>query len=109
MNPTDLACMLPEHDIKLLLRLVVDAPRRAMTEAIQAALVAHKPALIHQLAREAHWAELSRQRWGPALQDDRPGLVVDNPDPARSNYQPCTDPNDPEWTARREDRLPLAP
>ncbi len=108
MTPADLVHRLSEQDIKLSLRLVVDAPKGANLEEIQATLKAHKSALVHHLAREALWAELAQQRWGPALEDGEPGQIVDNPDPAQANYQPSANPDDPEWLARKEADEPTA-
>ena len=55
------------RNIKLELKLVVVAPRGAMTDAIRSALAEHKPHLLAKLGRDAQWEVLSRQRWGPAL------------------------------------------
>jgi hypothetical protein len=62
MTTSDLTALLAERGIRLSLRLVVDAPRGALTEEIRAALVEHKPALIHHVAFDlAAWIEHSRR------------------------------------------------
>jgi hypothetical protein len=45
--------------IRLELRLVVNSPRGAMTDELQAALVANKPHILAHLGREAQWQALS--------------------------------------------------
>ena len=40
------------------------------------------------------WEELSARRWGPALDDPKPGLVIDHPGPA-SGAKPLWRPLDP--------------
>jgi hypothetical protein len=79
--------------VKLSLRLVVDAPRGALGDEHREALQAHRTALLVHLARREQWAELSPLRWGPAVGDPTPGIVVEAPapiDPAdytpRANY-----------------------
>jgi hypothetical protein len=62
--------------VKLSLRLVVDAPRGAMTDQIKSAMAAHKPSLLARLGKEAEWEHLSAQRWGPALNDPIPDTDV---------------------------------
>jgi hypothetical protein len=80
MTPTDLCCLLAERDIKLSIRLVVDAPAGAVTEELRAALVEQKPALVHHLAREALWAHLSTWRWGePTDEKEPPNVLADEP------------------------------
>ena len=69
MNLPELVSTLEARDIKLSLRLVVDAPQGAMTDRIKTALAAHKAALLARLGREAQWEQLAAQRWGPALSD----------------------------------------
>jgi hypothetical protein len=73
MTLPDLMVALETLGVKLSLRLVVDAPRGALTEEMRTALVAHKPMLLARLGREAEWAYLSTMRWGPALIDGNPG------------------------------------
>lgn len=59
---------------KLSLRVVVDAPAGSVSDEAKAALAEHKPLVLMRLAREAQWASLSRERWGPP--DDAPAIVV---------------------------------
>jgi hypothetical protein len=66
------------HDVRLGLYLDVDMPGDAPEELV-AALAEHKPNLLFALAREAQWRALSAQRWGPAVDDPTPGLVVGEP------------------------------
>ncbi len=66
MTLAELVEALEARDIKLSLRLVVDAPRGEMTDQIKTALAAHKPALLARLGRDAEWEHLAAQRWGPA-------------------------------------------
>jgi len=70
MTLPELVEALEARDIKLSLRLVVDAPRGVMTDEIKTALAAHKPALLARLGRNAHWEQLAAQRWGPAASDE---------------------------------------
>ncbi len=82
MTLPDLMNALEAKGVKLSLRLVVDAPRGVMTDQIKTALVAHKPALLARLGRDAQWEHLATQRWGPAASDELsvcPGLVSDLP------------------------------
>jgi hypothetical protein len=72
MTPADLSAALESADVRLGLRLVVDAPAGSITPEIKAALAEHKPLLLMKLAREAQWAVLSQQRWGPAREAPAP-------------------------------------
>ncbi|QEH34272.1 hypothetical protein OJF2_28070 [Aquisphaera giovannonii] len=74
MTLYELTEALAARGIELSLRLVVDAPRGAVTDELRAALAIHKPHLLACLGREAQWEALSTQRWGPAL---RPPTVED--------------------------------
>jgi hypothetical protein len=78
MTLHDLTHELARLDVKLGLRLVVDAPRGAVADELRAALAAHKPHLLARLGRAAQWAALAAQRWGPAL--DEPVADDDDPD-----------------------------
>jgi hypothetical protein len=69
MTLHELVQALAVRDVKLSLRLVVDAPRGAITNELQDALAAHKPHLLARLGRHAQWEALSAERWGPALHD----------------------------------------
>jgi hypothetical protein len=73
------------HNIKLELKLVIDAPSGVITDELRCALTEHKPHLLAKLGRDAQWGALSQQRWGPAL----------NP-PTRDKESQClNDLNDP--------------
>lgn len=78
MTLHDLMHALDARGVKLSLRLVVDAPRGAVTDDLRTALDAHKPHLLARLGRDAQWEILAAQRWGPALNDPPP---ADDPDP----------------------------
>jgi hypothetical protein len=71
---------LDDRGVRLSLRLVVDAPRGALTDELRSALVAHKPNLLARLGKQAEWEYLSTLRWGPAL-GERPEATDDHPDP----------------------------
>jgi hypothetical protein len=83
MTFPDLLEQLSEHGVRVSLRLVVDAPRGALSEEIKAALATHKPLLLMHLAREAQWEALQHPRWGPAA-----------PLPAVAADAAWTDPNE---------------
>ena len=100
MTLPELADALDSRGVVLSLRLVVDAPAGMLTTEIKAALEAHKPGLVGRLAwvapwddpgppapppasGPARWEDLARQRWGPAVGDPEPGIIIDRPDPAR--------------------------
>jgi hypothetical protein len=76
MSLPELALILAERGIGLTLRLVVDAPRGALTPDVRDALEEHKPMLLMGLARQAQWDALKDQRWGPAVEDPTPGIVI---------------------------------
>jgi hypothetical protein len=64
-------------DVRLSLRLVIDAPFGELTPEMQSDLKTHKPMLLVRLAREAQWQALREQRWGPALTDGgEPGIII---------------------------------
>jgi hypothetical protein len=69
MTLHDLMQALDARGVKLSLRLVVDAPRGAVTDELRTALATHKPHLLARLGRDAQWEVLAAQRWGPALQE----------------------------------------
>ncbi|WP_165220223.1 hypothetical protein [Aquisphaera insulae] len=69
MTLPDLKDALSLAGVRLSLRLVVDAPRNALTADLRAALVEHKATLLAQLGRDAQWEVLRLQRWGPALNE----------------------------------------
>jgi len=110
MTLSELVETLEARGVKLSLRLVVDAPRGALTDVVKTALAAHKPALLARLGRDAQWEALATQRWGPALNDptpgDPPGALIDRPlsqDPARLKAVfEGADRNDPYALAERE-------
>jgi hypothetical protein len=77
MTLTNLTSTLEARGVRLSLRLVVDAPRGAITPELRDALTAHKPLLLHRLGREAAWGVLSAQRWGQAQGDPEPGIDID--------------------------------
>jgi hypothetical protein len=72
----ELIADLGARGVSLTARLVVDAPAGAMTPEILAALTDHKPRLLHRLARELEWAQLSTQWWGPQTEDPAPDIDV---------------------------------
>ena len=80
MNLPDLMNALEARGVRLSLRLVVDAPRGAMTDQIKSALVAHKATLVARLGRDAQWQSLAALRWGPAI-DAQVERAENGPDP----------------------------
>jgi hypothetical protein len=80
MTLPDVIAAVDGRGVKLSLRLVVDAPRGAMTDELRRALADHKPSLLARLGREAEWEYLSTLRWGPAL-SDQPEDLEDGPYP----------------------------
>src|SRR6516165_3448036 len=108
MTLPEVIAALDDRGVKLSLRLVVDAPRGAMTDELRRALAEHKPSLLARLGRAAQWEYLSTLRWGPAL-SDQPDAADDHPDPyaiaERRSVQdgcsppeagPCSSPPAPE-------------
>lgn len=83
MNLPTLFETLEARGVGLSLRLVVDAPAGALDDKIRAALAEQKPHILARLGREAEWAELSRQRWGPGHE------------PSGSPLPPRTGPREP--------------
>jgi hypothetical protein len=84
MTLPELQTCLERLGVKLSLRLVVDAPAGVMTPEVKHALATHKPALLAMLAVGSppvrpDWDRLSRERWGPAVGDSAPGIVIDRP------------------------------
>ena len=108
MTLPELDGFLTDRGIKLAVRLVVDAPRGVLTPEIKAALVTHRPALIARLIRNvppprgASWERLASLRWGPAVGDPTPGLIVDRSDPERLRAALAELENDPDAIAERE-------
>src|SRR4051794_35649655 len=100
MTLPELTTCLDALDIRLSLRLVVDARRGAVTPEVKAALQAHRSALLVRLARDTQWAELTALRWGPAVGDPEPGIIIDRPDPARKLAAPQAA-DDPDTIAGR--------
>jgi hypothetical protein len=80
MTLHDLLEALNARDVRLSLRLVVDAPRGVLSEQFKAALIAHKPTLLARLGREAQWESLAALRWGPA-NDTQTDAAENGPDP----------------------------
>src|SRR5262245_38619619 len=80
MTLPEVIAALDDRGVKLSLRLVVDAPRGAMTNELLRALIEHKPSRLARLGRAAEWEYLSMLRWGPAL-SDQPDAADDHPDP----------------------------
>jgi len=86
--PDDLRADLVAHKPEVLALLA--RPRGPSSERVESgcdppAVVAdprHSGPPVRRVGRPG-WDELSRQRWGLALDDDEPGIVVDAPDPAR--------------------------
>ena len=76
MTMHDLTTCLDKLGVALSLRLVVDAPRGALTPDIREALAEFKPLLLVHMAREAQWESLRHERWGPGLDDGEPGIIV---------------------------------
>jgi hypothetical protein len=84
MTLSELQSCLDRLGVKLSLQLVVGAPAGAMTPEVKHALATHKPALLAMLAVGSppvrpDWDRLSRERWGPAVDDSAPGIVIDRP------------------------------
>jgi hypothetical protein len=88
MTFPELQSCLDRLGVKLSIRLVVDAPAGAMTPEVKDALATHKPTLLALLAIGSplvhpDWERLSRERWGPAIGDPTPGIIIDGPDRGR--------------------------
>jgi TubC N-terminal docking domain len=84
MTFPELQSCLDRLGVNLSIRLVVDAPAGAMTPEVKNALATHKPTLLALLAIGSppvhpDWERLSRERWGPAVGDPTPGIIVDGP------------------------------
>lgn len=67
-------------------RLILRGPPAA--GPVARLLIEHKAEVLAELGAPPpsptpDWPALAEQRWGPALEDDTPGLVVDRPDPDR--------------------------
>jgi hypothetical protein len=82
MTLPELQSCLDHLGVNLSVRLVVDAPAGAMTPEVKEALATHKPTLLALLALglpavHPDWDRLSRERWGPAVGDPDPGIIVD--------------------------------
>jgi hypothetical protein len=80
----ELQSCLERLGVKLSLRLVVDAPAGAMTPEVKEALATHKPSLLVLLTSGSptvrpDWERLSKERWGPAIGDPTPGIIIDGP------------------------------
>lgn len=89
MTLHDLLRVLEARGLRLSLRLVADAPRNAVTADLRAALLEHKPHLLAELGRAAHWEAL---------------------EPKGSLIEPADDGPDPYNLAEREaiqDKTPL--
>ena len=76
MTLHELVETLKVRDVKLSLRLHVNAPKGVITPEIKAELARHKPSMLARLGKEAEWEHLSVQRWGPALNDPIPEADV---------------------------------
>jgi TubC N-terminal docking domain len=84
MTFPELQSCLERLGVKLSLRVVVDAPAGAITPELKEALATHKPALLALLVRvpppvHPDWERLSQERWGPAIGDPTPGIIIDGP------------------------------
>ena len=79
MTLAELLETLNAQDVRLSLRLVANAPDGVITTELRTALTDHKPSLLARLGREALWADLRSERWGPAIDDDLPGIVIQIP------------------------------
>jgi hypothetical protein len=69
MTLPDLMHALDAAGVKVDVRLSVDAPAGALTPELRDALARHKPMLLVELARQAHWKTLSVERWGPSMEE----------------------------------------
>jgi hypothetical protein len=58
MTLHELTHALADRGVKVSIRLVVDAPRGAVTDELRAGLTAHKLHLLARLGREAQWEAL---------------------------------------------------
>jgi hypothetical protein len=74
---TELDAQLQARGVKLALQLIVRGRQSALTAELVSAMAAHRAALLVHVAKEAQWAELAPLRWGPAVGDSEPGIVVD--------------------------------
>lgn len=85
--PIDLADiyrMLADGVLTITPALDVDGADEALTREVLEAVIEHKPLILYRLSREVAWEELSAQRWGPGLNDDEPGIVIDGPTNAQN-------------------------
>jgi TubC N-terminal docking domain len=76
MTLAELIAALDARGVALSARLVVDAPAGVLTPELREALAEHKPLLLQRVTREMAWGELAARRWGPAVGDPTPGVVV---------------------------------
>jgi hypothetical protein len=76
MTVPELSEALDTLGVVLSARLVVDAPAGVLTPVLRSALSARKAILLQAIVREMVWAELSTQRWGPAVGDPTPGIII---------------------------------
>jgi hypothetical protein len=82
--------------------LTIRAPRGVLTEADRRAIVEHKPGLIALVVPTLPtWEALSALRWGPAIGDPEPGLVIDRPDRDRMRAALVAPDPDPYALAER--------
>ncbi len=59
--------------------LAYDAPRGEMKPADMTLIRDRKPELLAHLAGRSTWPELAAMRWGPAVGDPEPGIVIAHP------------------------------
>jgi hypothetical protein len=79
MSLPDLLHACDSLGFQLSLQLVVNAPAGALDDEHKAAIEAYRTALLVHLALQALWTELAHKRWGPALGDPEPGIIIDRP------------------------------
>jgi len=103
MTLHELNACLDRLEVKLSLRLVVDAPAGTLTSEVRDALATHKPTLLARLGREAQWEKLSKERWGPAIGDPTPGTVVTD----RPSGRPVVLVDDPKERSAIQGEQPL--
>jgi hypothetical protein len=104
MTLHDLITDLDARGVRLSARLTVDAPAGVVTPELRDALTTHKPLLLQHVVREIVWAELSAWRWGPAADDPTPGIVIEQPNRARTlaTLEAVAPEKDPYAVAERE-------
>src|SRR5271157_3796602 len=85
----------------LAIRVRPPEPFNDWTEAAQAGIDLRCWWLPRLGGTEALWTHLAAQRWGPALNDPNPGIIIDRPEPERIRALAAADRPDPYALAER--------